>query len=540
MRKFLFILSSLCVFGLSAQEHAWVYFKDKPNANTFINNPLTMLSQRALDRRTKQGIALDNEDVPLDENYITTVVNSTGISVKAKSKWLNALHVTGSQADIEALKNLASVDSIQFANKNIGVVKASKARLPNIKQATITQSLNYGSANNQIQMIGINAIHDLDYLGEGMQIAVLDAGFEGVNTANAFSLLQDANVSNGEVLGGYDFVGQSTNFYSNTGSDHGTQVLSTMGARIDNSFIGSAPNAGYYLFVTEDVFNETPLEESLWVQAAERADSLGVDIINSSLGYSEFDNSNFNYTYNDMDGETTFITRGANKAVEKGILVVNSVGNSGSSTFKFLSAPADANNIIAVGAVDASENIAAFSSFGPSADNRVKPEVVAQGQNVLIVDKNNTVKVSNGTSFSGPTIAGATACLWQAFPNKTNIEIRQMLIESADDFLSPTAQRGYGVPDYASFTSLLDTISFTKDTKGFSIQNGGLVVDFPEGDIVLKVQVFSTQGEQVLKRNLIKTNNYISLSTLNNGLYIISITGKERVKTAKLIVNNGE
>ena len=325
MKKMLvFFLLFLTSFGFS-QEDAWVYFVDKPTAAYFLANPLEMLSQRALDRRTAQSISLDILDVPIYQPYSTQVAGNTGITVLSKSKWLNAVHVRGTQANIEALDTVSFVSHIHFANTNLndntsGRMKQNHREAKNLDTQVVFQ---YGNSANQVNLMNGNLLHQNNFTGTGKIIAVMDNGFVGVNTTVPFQRLFTNNL----ILGGYNFVTQSNSIY--TGGSHGTMVLSTMGGYVENQLVGSAPDAKYYLFVTESNTYENPLEESLWVEAAEVADSLGVDVINTSLGYSTFDNPAYNYSYADMNGTTTFIAKGAAIAFSRGMICVTSAGNSG-------------------------------------------------------------------------------------------------------------------------------------------------------------------------------------------------------------------
>ncbi len=463
---FLFFLFIYCT-AFSQIEDAWVYFKDKPNSENYLSNPLTMLTQRAIDRRTAQNIAIDITDVPIFQSYINQITISTGITVKAKSKWLNCLHVRGLQTDINLLKLLSFVEYIDFANHALNAAKiASVKKLKNSPiNKTVATAVNYdyGNSANQIQMLNGHLLHQLNYTGSGKVIAVLDAGFPNVNTAQPFQRL----INNGLILGGYDYVNKNSNFY--TGNSHGTLVLSLMGGFADGQLVGTAPDASYYLFITEDAvssfpYSENPVEESNWVEAAEEADRLGVDIITSSLGYFGYDNPNYSYTYSDMTGNLAFASRGANIAFNKGIVVVASAGNEGQSTEPHIGVPAEATNVLAIGAVNPDKTYADFSSIGPSYDQRVKPDVVAQGQNPYFSDTSGNITNGNsGTSFSCPITAGMIACLWQALPTKTNQQIKQLIIQSADKYSSPTNQLGYGIPDFnLALSNGLSTISFSK------------------------------------------------------------------------------
>ena len=300
-----------------------------------------------------------------------------------------------------------------FANKFITTSakdQGTQKVIQHKNKLEITTDYNYGNASNQIEMLKGEVLHQNNFTGEGMQIAILDAGFPNVDNFAAFKHIQDNN----QILGGYDFVQRNEDFY--TGYSHGMSVLSTIAGFLENEFVGTAPDAEFYLFITEDYDNETPLEESLWVEAAEKADSLGVDVINTSLGYTTFDNPNYNYTYNDMDGKTTFISRGAEIAFSRGLLLVNAAGNEGDTLWHYISAPADAESVLSIGAVNAVGTIAPFSSYGPTSDGSIKPDVCAQGSECIHYKCSGNIATSNGTSFASPILAGVITCLWQAFP----------------------------------------------------------------------------------------------------------------------------
>ncbi len=498
--KLLCIFLFFSLFNLFAQnDDAWVYFKDKPSENTFLSAPLTMLSQRALDRRTRYSISLDYYDVPIEASYRVQVEEATGITVMAKSKWLNALHVQGTNTAIDNLLTFGFVNSVEYADRSLNI--SGKKRDPQkISQKrnklAFVSDFNYGSGSNQIQMLNGDVLHENSFSGQGMQIAVIDAGFPDVDNFAAFQRLRDNN----QILGGYDFVNRNNNFY--TGSYHGMAVLSTIAGYVDNQFVGTAPDAEFYLFITEDSLNEVPLEESLWVEAAEKADSLGVDVINTSLGYSSFfDNVNHNYTYDDMDGKTTFISRGAEIAFSRGMIVVNSAGNEGNDPWHYINAPADAPSVLSIGAVNSEGMIASFSSYGPTSDDRVKPDVTAQGAGVYIINSAGTIATSNGTSFSSPVLTGVITCLWQAFPDKTNAEIVQAVKESAHLFEDPTDQEGYGIPNFETVYDLFYAEKNENDAAEISFYpnptTGGMNFKFPAGVNEIKVSVFNLLGKNV-------------------------------------------
>jgi serine protease AprX len=516
-------------------EDAWVYFKDKPSQTAFVASPLTMLSQRALDRRTRYNIVLDVKDIPIESSYFTQIKNSTGIAVKAKSKWLNALHIQGTQADISKLLPLNFVSKVEYANKSLnpsGKNINQQKRVEKTNKLNSKTDFNYGNAANQIQMLKGDVLHQNNFSGEGIIIAIMDGGFPNVDNFAAFKRIRDNN----QILGGYDFVNRNENFY--TGYYHGMSVLSTISGYIDNQFIGTAPDAKFYLFITEDAVNETPLEESLWVEAAEKADSLGVDVINTSLGYTTFDNVNYNYTYADMDEKTTFISRGAEIAFSRGMIVVNSAGNEGNVSWHYISAPADAASVLSIGAVSATGVIASFSSYGPTADNRVKPDVCAQGAGVYIINPSGAIATSNGTSFSSPVLTGVVACLWQAFPDKTNAEIIQLVKESAHLYANPTAQEGYGIPNFESVFNLLDMGEAEEILEVVAYPNPSeneLKFKFPDQVTEMELLVFNVLGKQISSEKITKINPTTDISNLAQGLYFMQLKFDSQIKSFKIL-----
>jgi len=530
MKKITFILLFFLVCNSAfSQEHAWVYFKDKPNEATFLANPLTMLTQKALDRRAKQNIPLDTKDIPIPFSYITAVNNTTGVEVKAKSKWLNALHVFGSVSEIKTLLNLSFVESVDFAandlNSKLQVSKHKKNKFE------VLTDFNYGGSANQIEMLKGEVLHQKGFTGQGMTIAVMDGGFPGVNTLSAFQQMRDNN----QIKGGYDYVQRNANFYA--GDSHGTSVLSTMSGFVDGQLIGTAPDADYYLFITEDAPIETPLEESLWVEAAEKADSLGVDIINTSLGYSTFDDARYNYTYDDMNGSTTFITRGADIAFSRGMLIVNSAGNSGVSPWHYITAPTDGFNVLSIGAVDGNGSIVNFSSFGPSADGRIKPDVNAKGGSATIINSAGNVTTGNGTSFASPIICGVIACFWQANPTKTNAEIMKAIKESGHLFNKPTDQEGYGIPNFELALNTLGVDDFS--TSNFKVYpnpfQDTIQFDFTDTTQQLEIVIYDVLGRSVLKQQLNKQEAIIDTQLLSKGIYFLQLKQDNSLKSYKML-----
>lgn len=540
------------VAAFSQQEDAWLFFKDKPNAATFIANPTSMLSQRAINRRNNLLISLDEKDVPIDENYISSIKNTSGIIVLGKSKWLNAIHVKG---EINVINTLLSshdfIDHIEFANKFLNPNGKSKRKkvVSNHRNKWNKTSVdfNYGSASNQIKMLKGDYLHQQGLTGGNQIIAVIDAGFPNVNTLAAFQRIRDNN----QILGGYNFADRNSNFYSR--DNHGTHVLSTIAGYIENEFVGTAPDAKFYLFITEIVESETVLEETLWVEAAEKADSLGVNVINTSLGYTTYDNENHSHSYEDMDGKTTFISRGAEIGASRGLLLVNAVGNSGNDSWKYMGAPADAPSVIAVGALNSIGNIASFSSFGPTSDGRIKPEILAQGANSAIINYlTGSINLSNGTSFSSPIMAGLIACLNQfesgllksssnSFENKNDL-LKKSVFESADKYSNPQNQHGYGIPNFETAlnnyriatASIEDNVLMNIKITPNPVKNSFKIQNLKFSSATYSLQIFNILGKKVFEKQIINVEN-IDISTLKNGIYFAKILSDRSSKTFKIL-----
>ena len=531
MRNAVFVFLFIFQF-ITAQEDARIFFADKPNAQSYLNNPLTMLSQRALDRRLAQNIPLSLNDVPVENTYINAIANTNGIVYKAQSKWMNCIHVRGSIQDIQALSTLPFVHHIEFANPALNakstrsIVRNSSTQKTN---ATLV-SYPYGNATTQVQMLNTHLLHQADWTGTGKVIAVLDSGFLGVDTAAPFQRLFTNNL----LLGGYNYVSQSAGIFSL--HNHGTMVLSAMGGFTDGQLIGTAPNAHYYLYITEDVAEENPVEESYWVQAAEEADRVGADIISSSLGYFQYDNPNYSYTYGEMNGTTAFASKGVNIAFSKGMVVVVSAGNSGNSTAPYVGVPAEATYALAVGAVDSAEFRASFSSIGPSSDGRIKPDVMALGVGAAVCNPQGNFVYVSGTSLSCPILSGSIACLWGAVPQLTNQQIVDLVKQSADRYTNPDNEYGYGIPDFNtafatalnSSTNLFYSLQIAPNpvTNQLSIQ--GL-------DSIATIELVNILGQTVLVQVVEPNQNTISVAAIPYGMYGYKITQNNQVITGKII-----
>ncbi len=536
--KYLVLGLVLCQHLTFSQiQDAWVYLTDKENVQASLNNPITILTQDAINRKNAHGVMIDDRDVPVNESYIAQLKTQTGITVMAKSKWFNAVHVRGTETNIIALLSLSFVASIDFADKTLSSGRTGQTENKfEIEDSQV--NFVYGSTQNQVEMINADDLHIQDFTGDAMVVAVLDASFTNVNTMAAFQRLRDA----GHLLGGYDFVDRTTDVYAfaPSGLSHGTRVLSTMAGFVQDNYVGTAPDASYYLFRTEDVNSENPVEMSYWVEAAERADSLGVDVINSSLAYKDFDGTNYDYTAAEMDGNTAFVSKGANIASEKGILVVNSAGNSGPNDGAHggIWAPADAPGVLTIGAVNAGGTIASFSSRGSAYQPTQKPDVVAQGQGAYVVNELGTILANNGTSFSSPITAGGVTSLWQALPTATNIEIMDYVRQSASQYDTPNNDYGYGIPDFglALNIGLVAQEEKVKDFKFFpNPVKSKFYLKVPSDIEYSTLSIFNVYGKMIIQKTITKSTNAIDTSTWASGLYLVNLQSKQSSKTFKLI-----
>ena len=536
-------------FGQSTPKQHWLQFTDKDNTPYELTQPLEFLSQRALDRRERQNIQLSENDLPVNPSYIQAVLN-TGATYLTHSKWFNSVsvHVPDS-ATLVAIHNLSFVLNTEpVGKKEKNQETYDKLEFVGAEKAAVMNDFvenDYGIAFNQIDMLGGVSLHNLGFRGEGMLIAILDAGFPNVDVFPAFDSLRN----DGRIIGGWDFVSRDNSIYGD--NSHGMSVLSTMAANVPGEFIGTAPKASYLLLRTEDGATELPIELDYWVAAAEFSDSAGADVINSSLGYTTFDNSQYDFSYADMDGNTVRGSIGADIAASKGILVVNSAGNSGNNAWQYIGAPADGDSVLAIGAVTSEGYIANFSSIGPSSDGDIKPNVCAQGQAAAILGSGGTFGVGNGTSFSGPIMAGMAACLWQAnLDSATNMDVFHAIEASAHKFKTPDHLYGYGIPNFAKANLILSGISPTNLDKSelfpvypnpFSDQINGTFYSSGRQDVVIRL--VNSLGQEV--RRLERTTedfsglnySFSGLQGLTQGLYTLQIesdSGKFYQKMVKL------
>jgi serine protease AprX len=419
-----------------------VYFKDKANSTFSVDKPEAFLSQRSIARRQRQNIPIAYSDLPVNQTYIQAV-RQTGARVFYTSRWMNAALLEATDAQLAAIKALPFYKGIE---RNLPLATSVTPGIARIgaehQKLGIQETIDYGRTQAQLSVLGVPAFHDKGYKGKGMLIAMLDAGY---TRANELTYLKHLYANN-RLLDTYDFISRETDVYDD--HFHGLNCLSILAAYQPGTLVGSAYEASYALYRTENEYSETPYEEAAWILGAERADSLGADIISSSLGYSEFQNPLYDYSYKDLDGKTALISKAAQLAARKGILVVTSAGNSGDDPWKYITPPADADSILAVGASFSNLSYAPFSSVGPTFDGRIKPDVAAIGVGTVIGNHLGTggVSTGNGTSFAAPHIAGVAALLWQANPNLNAQQLINTIRKSGNQAARPDNLLGYGVP----------------------------------------------------------------------------------------------
>lgn len=508
-----------------------LYLSNKQNNNYSTSAPSDFLSEKAIERRARFSIKIEQNDLPVSKYYIDSLKN-LGLEIITTSKWLNTVVVYSTDKNlIDTITNLDFIRSkAKCQNKTITVQKSVDL---SSEQSSLENHNNdiyydYGYGTTQISMLKGHALHQNGFQGQGIAIAVIDAGFYNVDLLPAFDSIRNNN----QILGTRDFVDGDNQVYD--ASDHGMKVLSTMASNIPGQLVGTAPKAHYWLLRSEKTDDEYTIEEDYWAAAAEFADSVGSDIITSSLGYSEFDDLNQNYTYADLDGNTTLITKAADIAASKGILVVNSAGNLGNDPWKYISAPADGDSVLAVGAVDAYAKVVSFSGYGPTFDGRIKPNICAMGYKTSVQSVDGSIIYANGTSFSAPIISGMAACLWQSLPELNNYEIIKRIEESSHQYSNPNNTMGYGIPDFEKAAGLesLNTQNPSKDNYINSYPNpfsNQLTIDLLNiNDEIISIEIYTSTGVKVKESNKIFLSkfSFSNLESLPSGIYLIKVKTK--------------
>ena len=529
---------------LSAQGKYWVFFQDKgPEAACWQEHPESFLSPRALENRKRLGINLDFHDLPVSTTYLSQL-NQDRIELHGASKWLNAASISTDytledlQALCPAITGLREVNHYMspaaFPSTGSPVEPLPDNSLLTPSPPKTNTAFDYGLAYPQNHLIGADGLHELGFAGEGVLIAVFDAGFYSADTLRFF----DSLWVNGQIKNYWDFVdGDSAVFRENV---HGLGVFSVMAANEPGDLVGTAPKADYILARTENVHSETHQEEDNWVMAMEWADSQGVQIIQSSLGYSTFDSGEGDFTYQDLDGNTTLITKTADLAASRGILVVTSGGNEGNGRWHWITAPCDGDSVLCVGSVDTLKQKSGFSSWGPRVDGAVKPDVMGMGDQTAVCNFVGSVKRGNGTSFAAPAMAGMAACLLQAHPMRSNMEIIQAIRQSADRYATPDSAYGYGIPNGLvadSILSVMDSLALVQAPDSGQLHQHFHIFPNPaKNEVTLKnltsqyeverVEISTLTGKSLHPFKIANSkseSHTFELSDLSPGVYLLQI-----------------
>ncbi|MEO0895130.1 MAG: S8 family serine peptidase [Bacteroidota bacterium] len=445
----LFVTCLMVCFTMAtyAQSAYWVMLSDKGEQATHkLNQVAENFSPQALALRKEKNISFNMADVPVESSYVHAIEES-GIEVLSTSRWINAVAVHANACDLDYLESLSFVKGIRPCASF--VANAYEENILDIAELSQVMGDEYGKGQTQVDMINVPAFHAKGFRGKGVRIAILDAGFPGVDSIKAFDKIR----KEGRVIATYDFVENDEFVYHQ--SSHGTNVMSCIGTDVPGKLIGTAPDASFVLCRTEDSRSETQVEEYNFLRAVEWCDSVGVDILHASLGYTKFDDGIGSYTYQDLDGDKAIVTRAVDLAASKGILCTISAGNEGRNSWHYIAAPCDADSVLCVGSVDKYEKKSGFSSFGPTADGRIKPDVMAMGSYTAIWRPNNRQGNSSGTSFSGPLMAGFMACLMHANPDAEPMNLIQATRMSGDQAGLPDNEYGYGIPDLVKADSLM-------------------------------------------------------------------------------------
>ena len=538
----LFLMFAMFAEAQVATNIYWVQFKDKNDSPYSIDNPEAYLSPRALQRRANQGITIDEYDIPVNPQYLQAVADC-GAQLLNPSKWLNGVSVYTNDANvIDAINALDCVSAVRNCPNDLKAQEQKERWLANeLKPVATNRGMKgyYGGAEAQVTQLKVNLLHDMGYDGTGVVVAVLDGGFIGTEEASCFDNMREE----GRLLGVRDFVYGSNSVY--TQSTHGTSCLSTMAAYDPNNMVGTAPKASYYLIHTEDGDHENIIEEYNWVSGAEYADSLGVDICSTSLGYIDFDMPQWDHPFEHFDGHTAPMTIGCEIAASRGMICMNAASNEGDG-FCTLGIPADAEHILTVGAVNANGERAYFSSVGPTYDGRIKPDVMAMGEGTYVASGYGSwwpYYNGDGTSFATPVLAGAVTCLRQALPYASVQEICDGIRACGDRAENPDNKYGYGIPDFSQALEILHV-------EEQLVQKNEIINVYPnpaqgEVHVTLKegakadITVFDFMGVQLYRYSFNGLNHTTLehfLNDLNSGVYFINVVSERGSQTVKLVM----
>ncbi|QOI98170.1 MAG: S8 family serine peptidase [Flammeovirgaceae bacterium] len=527
------LLLGACFYASAQVNRYVVFFKDKAGTPYTINNPGEFLSGKAIQRRIKHLITANETDLPVTPSYVDDVRNA-GATVLYTTRWMNGALVQCDASLLATLLTLSHVESVELVAP--GPRPLNGGRRGRIKSQTGQQE---DAATPQLAMLGLDLMHADGFRGENMTIAVFDGGFSGADLSVPFQHVFTEGRFNATVS--HDFVYGGSDVFRH--DDHGTQVWSVIAAQQDGEFTGGAHKARFQLYVTEDVDTEYRIEEYNWLIAAERADSAGVDIINSSLGYNTFDDPSMDYQPEDMNGNTAVISRAVNLAAERGIIIVTSAGNEGAKPWRIITAPADADDAIAVGNVNFSGIKSPSSSFGPTADGRIKPDVVAPGTLVKVIKANGTVGSASGTSVAAPLVTSLLAGVWQKYPHLFNSRLIEALRISSSQGASPDNSLGFGLPGYLALSQYLeqDIEPLTIGVYPNPVINDTVIIETsnPTELVEASYTIDNSMGQTVANgRARFTWNNprySVNLSGLHTGLYFLRIQFNGRWQTFKIV-----
>lgn len=511
-----------------------VFFKDKAGTSYETSAPLEFLSQRAVDRRIQQGLSITTADFPVNANYILGV-RAAGANTFFATRWMNGVLVQCDVSLLPAIESLPYVDRVELVAPNerllVGGRRRAELKTKEIKTASSTQF--------QLQMLGLDEMHNAGHRGNEIVVAVFDGGFQGVDTAQPFQHIFDDDRMNLTVS--TDFVRNSNDVFQY--DDHGTQVFSVIAAFQDGVFIGGSYEAEYQLYVTEDVSSEYRIEEYNWLFAAERADSAGVDVVNSSLGYYDFNDSGMNYSQSAMDGKTTVVSKAAQMLADRGVIVVCSAGNEGNVAWKLITAPADAKDVLAVANVNSAGLRAGSSSIGPAADGRIKPDVAALGVNTSVVKPSGALGSASGTSLASPLVTSLAAGVRQRYPQLSNIDIINAIRKSASQSSNPDNLLGFGIPN---FTAVVNYIEQSHQENVFEVYPNPVTKDSitispfdPNLVRSCKVEVVTSQGQTVyeasVKFSWANRTHTSYVTSLPSGVYFMRISWGDKRFTYRVV-----
>jgi serine protease AprX len=531
--KLLIILLFCASAGWAQVNRYLVFFKDKNGIPYTVNEPTKFLSLQSIERRVEQGISISPEDLPVNENYVQGV-QGAGANTFFRTKWLNGVLVQCDASLLPAIQSLQYVDRVEFVAPNerlTGSRRRTELKTKDLKTASSTQV--------QLHMIGLDEMHATGNRGENIVIAIFDAGFQGVNSGAPFQHIFNENRVNLDAS--KDFVTNSGNVFQF--DEHGTEVFSVIAAYQDGFFTGGSYEANYQLYVTEDVVGEYRIEEYNWLFAAERADSAGVDVVNSSLGYYDFDQSSMNYPKSALDGKTTVVSKAAQMLADRGVIVVCSAGNEGGLSWQLITAPADAEDVLAVANVNSAGVRAASSSIGPASDGRIKPDVAALGVNTSVIKPNGALGTSSGTSLAAPLITSLAAGVWQRYPELSNVEVIDAIRKSSSQASNPDNLIGYGIPN---FKAVVNYVEQSHQENVFDVYPNPITHDsvtirpFDPNQVgSCKVEVISSQGQTIYEATISfswDNRTYTSYVTnLSAGIYFMRIWWGDKHYTFKIV-----